>query len=55
LQSGWTIVYARTYGAQWMERELLNEKSDQADTYRGNKDKRNTTRNQRTQHEEETL
>lgn len=45
LGAEFTQVYARTYGAQWMEQELLKEKPGQADTYRGSKSDRNTTRN----------
>lgn len=54
LGAEFTQVYARTYGAHWMEHELLKEKPDQADTYRGSKNDRNTTHNNSVKHQSKT-
>lgn len=51
LGAEFTQVYARTYGAQWMEHAQLNAKPDQADAYRDTKEKRNIPRHPRPPHE----
>lgn len=47
LGAEFTQVYARTYGASWMEGDLLRTKPDRAATYRGRLGQRPTTHNPR--------